>query len=67
MKKLTLLLLILLSTTQSKTEEATQAWEKYDKLRPDYDLYVKELKIIEEANEKANAIVIDPVIDNTKK
>ena len=46
-------------------KQATQAWEKYDKLRPDYDLYVKELKIIEEANEKANAIVIDPVIDNT--
>tara|TARA_A100001515_G_scaffold84370_1_gene66956 strand:+ start:386 stop:994 length:609 start_codon:yes stop_codon:yes gene_type:complete len=48
-------------------KKATKAWEKYDKLRPDYDLYVKELKIIEEANAKANAIVIDPVIDNTKK
>ena len=47
--------------------KATEAWQKYDKLRPDYDLYVKELKIIEEANAKANAIVIDPVIDNTKK
>jgi len=48
-------------------KKATKAWEKYDKLRPDYDLYVKELKIIEEANAKANAIIIDPVIDNTKK
>ena len=47
-------------------KEATNAWQKYDKLRPDYDLYVKELKIIEEANEKANSIIIDPVIDNTK-
>ena len=47
--------------------KATEAWKKYDKLRPDYDLYVKELKIIEEANAKANAIIIDPVIDNTKK
>mgnify|MGYP005819770271 FL=1 len=47
--------------------KATEAWQKYDKLRPDYDLYVKELKIIEEANAKANAIIIDPVIDNTKK
>ena len=47
--------------------KATEAWKKYDKLRPEYDLYVKELKIIEEANAKANAIVIDPVIDNTKK
>ena len=48
-------------------KKATQAWKKYDKLRPDYDLYVRELKIIEEANAKANAIIIDPVIDNTKK
>ena len=48
-------------------KKATEAWKKYDKLRPDYDLYVKELKIIEEANAKANAIIIDPVIDNTKK
>ena len=47
--------------------KATEAWKKYDKLRPDYDLYVKELKIIEEANAKANAIIIDTVIDNTKK
>ena len=47
--------------------KATEAWQKYDKLRPDYDLYVKELKIIEEANAKANAIIIDPVIDNTEK
>ena len=28
---------------------------------------IEDLKIIEEANAKANAIVIDPVIDNTKK
>ena len=47
--------------------KATEAWKKYDKLRPDYELYVKELKIIEEANEKANSIVIDPVIDNSKQ
>ena len=47
--------------------KATQAWKKYDKLRPDYKLYVKELKIIEEANAQANSIIIDPVIDNTKK
>ena len=47
--------------------KATQAWKKYDKLRPDYKLYVKELKIIEEANAQANSIIIDPVIDNSKK
>ena len=47
-------------------KEATQAWEKYDQLRPDYNLYVKELKIIEEANEKANNNSGDIRIDNAE-
>ena len=47
-------------------KEATQAWNKYDKLRPDYNLYVKELKIIEEANEKANTTFSDIRIDNAE-
>ena len=47
-------------------KEATQAWEKYDQLRPDYNLYVKELKIIEEANEKANTTSSDIRIDNAE-
>lgn len=29
---------------------ATQQWKKYDKLRPDYDQYVKNLKVVEKAN-----------------
>jgi hypothetical protein len=47
-------------------KEATQAWQKYDQLRPDYNLYVKELKIIEEANEKANNNSGDIRIDNAE-
>ena len=47
-------------------KEATKAWEKYDQLRPDYNLYVKELKIIEEANEKANTTSSDIRIDNAE-
>ena len=47
-------------------KKATKAWEKYDKLRPDYDLYVKELKIIEEANEKANTPPSDIRMDNAE-
>ena len=47
-------------------KEATQAWQKYDQLRPDYNLYVKELKIIEEANEKANTTSSDTRIDNAE-
>ena len=47
-------------------KEATQAWQKYDQLRPDYNLYVKELKIIEEANEKANNSSSDIRIDNAE-
>ena len=47
-------------------KKATEAWKKYDKLRPDYDLYVKELKIIEEANEKANTPPSDNRMDNAE-
>jgi len=47
-------------------KEATQAWQKYDQLRPDYNLYVKELKIIEEANEKANNNSSDIRINNAE-
>ena len=30
--------------------EATKQWSKYDKLRPDYDVYVSRLKVVEKAN-----------------
>ena len=33
-------------------KEAKAAWKKYDKLRPDYDQYVNNLKIIELRNEE---------------
>ena len=33
-------------------KEAKSAWKKYDKLRPDYDQYVLNLKIIESRNEE---------------
>jgi len=33
-------------------KEAKAAWQKYDKLRPDYDQYVNNLKIIEKKNEE---------------
>ena len=33
-------------------KEAKAAWKKYDKLRPDYDQYVLNLKIIESRNEE---------------
>jgi len=33
-------------------KEATKEWKKYGKLRPDYNLYTKQLKIIEEAEKK---------------
>tara|TARA_R100000734_G_C3298277_1_gene89221 strand:+ start:235 stop:882 length:648 start_codon:yes stop_codon:yes gene_type:complete len=31
-------------------KEATDLWKKYDKLRPDYEIYVKHLKIIQKKN-----------------
>ena len=36
-------------------KEAKAAWQKYDKLRPDYDQYVQNLKIIEKKNEEEQA------------
>jgi len=32
--------------------EATNLWKKYDKLRPDYEIYVKHLKIIQKKNKE---------------
>jgi len=39
-------------------KEATQLWAKYNKLRPDYDQYVKDLKVIKEADEE---IIVEPI------
>ena len=33
-------------------KEATKEWKKYGKLRPDYDTYMKELKVIEDQEKK---------------
>ena len=32
---------------------AADQWKKYDKLRPDYELYIKNLKIVQDKNKKA--------------
>ena len=40
------------STTSTIGKEATKEWKKYGKLRPDYDQYTKDLKVIEEAEKK---------------
>ena len=33
-------------------KDATSLWKKYDKLRPDYEIYVKNLKIIQKKNKE---------------
>ncbi len=33
-------------------KEAMKQWKKYGKLRPDYDQYVKQLKVVEETEKK---------------
>lgn len=35
-------------------KQAQAQWKKYGKLRPDYDLYVKRLKVIEDAENNSN-------------
>src|SRR5210317_1352156 len=32
--------------------DAKNQWKKYDKLRPDYDMYVEKLKVVEKANKE---------------
>jgi hypothetical protein len=36
--------------------EALAQWKKYDKLRPDYDIYTKRLKIVEDKDKKSKSI-----------
>ena len=38
-------------------KEAKAAWKKYDKLRPDYDQYVNNLKIIEKKNDEEQKLI----------
>ena len=33
-------------------KDATKLWKKYDKLRPDYEIYIKNLKIVQNKNKK---------------
>ena len=49
--------------------EANQLWKKYDKLRPDYNQYVKDLKVIKRIDKKHDEIIIKklPSINSTDK
>ena len=40
-------------------KQAKAAWKKYDKLRPDYETYVQNLKIIEKKNEEEQAKITE--------
>ena len=40
-------------------KEASAAWTKYNKLRPDYDQYVKDLKVIKEVDDEK--VTIEPL------
>jgi hypothetical protein len=44
-------------------KEASAAWTKYNKLRPDYDQYVKDLKVIKEVDDEE--ITIEPLPKST--
>ncbi len=50
-------------------KEAKAAWQKYDKLRPDYDQYVQNLKIIEKKNKEEQAQITKEMeaLDKLKK
>ena len=51
-------------------KQAKAAWKKYDKLRPDYNQYVNNLKIIEKKNEEEQKEItkdMDKMDKDTKK
>ena len=45
-------------------KEASAAWTKYNKLRPDYDQYVKDLKVIKEVDDEK--VTIEPLPKSNK-
>ena len=47
--------------------KATALWKKYNKLRPDYKLYTKKLKIIEDQKKKEELKFIKEMDKATKK
>ena len=48
-------------------KEATVLWKKYNKLRPDYKLYTKKLKIVEDQKKKEELKFIKEMDKATKK
>ena len=47
--------------------EAKKEWEKYDKLRPDYERYVADLKYIEKKNKKLEAEYEKKLLENAEE
>ncbi len=47
--------------------EAKKEWEKYDKLRPDYERYVADLKYIEKKNKKLEAEYEKKMLENAEE
>jgi len=45
---------------------ATQQWKKYDKLRPDYEVYVKNLKVIQNKNKEEELLKTKVKIEKLK-
>ena len=46
--------------------DATKLWKKYDKLRPDYEVYVKSLKIIQNKNKEEELLKTKVKIEKLK-
>lgn len=47
-------------------QQASKQWEKYDKLRPDYNIYVDRLKVIEKANKIEEAMLEEQRLEQLK-
>ena len=45
--------------------EASKLWKKYDKLRPDYNQYTKDLKVVKTIDKKHDKIIIEKLPDTS--
>ena len=45
--------------------EASKLWKKYDKLRPDYNQYTKDLKVVKTIDKNDDKIIIKKLPDTS--
>ena len=60
-------LFVTYSSNANKFWQCLKEWEKYDKLRPDYERYVADLKYIERKNKKLEKEYEKKMLENAEE